>query len=197
LEKWKIQGSPEWLDFRTRKIGASDAPVILGISPWKKREKLLIEKKLKIVKTFSNAHMERGKVLEPEAIKWLEKHFGVLIYSDVLVSKKKPWCMASFDGISLDGDHLFEVKCPTQKTHETYKKMKKIPAHYYAQIQHQIFVLEVSKGYFCSYHPEEEKVVLEVHRDNAYIENLLEKEEIFYKEMQEPLESGENLFTFF
>ncbi len=39
-----IQNTPEWHAFRRKRIGASDAPVIMGISPWKTPYQLWIEK---------------------------------------------------------------------------------------------------------------------------------------------------------
>ena len=39
-----VQQSEEWLEFRRSRIGASDAPIIMGVSPWKTHYKLWVEK---------------------------------------------------------------------------------------------------------------------------------------------------------
>ena len=38
-----IQGSPEWLSYRTEHFNASDAPAMMGVSPYKTRTQLLHE----------------------------------------------------------------------------------------------------------------------------------------------------------
>ena len=40
------QGTPEWHAFRAAHFSASDAPAMLGESPYKTRDQLLREKKL-------------------------------------------------------------------------------------------------------------------------------------------------------
>ena len=42
------QGTPEWHAFRAAHYTASDAPAMLGTSPYKTRNELLCEKKLGI-----------------------------------------------------------------------------------------------------------------------------------------------------
>ena len=38
-----IQGSPEWLAYRAQHFNASDAPAMMGCSPYKTRAQLLAE----------------------------------------------------------------------------------------------------------------------------------------------------------
>ena len=38
-----LQGSPEWLAYRSTHFNASDAPAMLGVSPYKTRTELLHE----------------------------------------------------------------------------------------------------------------------------------------------------------
>jgi predicted phage-related endonuclease len=54
------QQTPEWLEFRKNKIGASDAPIIMETSPWKTPyqlwlEKLSLDAKLKYLKDQEKA----------------------------------------------------------------------------------------------------------------------------------------------
>lgn len=39
-----LQNTQEWEKFRLQKIGASDAPIIMGVSPWKTPFQLWLEK---------------------------------------------------------------------------------------------------------------------------------------------------------
>lgn len=49
-----LQNTQEWEKFRLQKIGASDAPIIMGVSPWKTPFQLWLEKTGQItgIKTF-------------------------------------------------------------------------------------------------------------------------------------------------
>ncbi len=58
------QNTPEWLAMRRNCIGASDAPIIMGLSPYKKRDQLL-EEKVYGKNTAMSASMQYGKDMEP------------------------------------------------------------------------------------------------------------------------------------
>ena len=61
------QGSREWLEWRHKGIGASDAPAIMSENPWKSATELLREKCGPARDLGLNAAMARGTQLEPEA----------------------------------------------------------------------------------------------------------------------------------
>ena len=44
------QNTPEWLEFRRKKIGASDAPIILEVSTWKTPYQLWLVKEVDLEK---------------------------------------------------------------------------------------------------------------------------------------------------
>ncbi len=54
------QNTPEWLEYRKTKIGASDAPILMNCSPWSSPYDLWMEKKgMKAPKKMTPA-MQRG-----------------------------------------------------------------------------------------------------------------------------------------
>ncbi len=55
-----IQHSNEWLELRKNKIGASDAPIIMKVSPWKTPYRLW-EEKLGLTECVSNQAMKRTR----------------------------------------------------------------------------------------------------------------------------------------
>ena len=61
------QGSEAWLDWRRGGVGASDAPAIMGVSPWMDVEALWLEKTGRATGRPSSFAMRRGQLLEPEA----------------------------------------------------------------------------------------------------------------------------------
>jgi putative phage-type endonuclease len=175
------QGSQEWLDFRKKGVGASDAVIIAGLSPWRTREQLLQEKRGLIEPQPVNSSMNRGMILEPKARRCAEGMFETLFLPEVRISSIYPWCYASLDGICIDNKILLEIKCTSKKNHGLAKEGK-IPEYYKPQLQHQIYVCGFDKCHYFSFDGEEGIIVIE-HRDDAYIKNLIELEKEFYEEM--------------
>lgn len=172
------QGSLEWLKFRNEHICASDAPIIMGHSPWKNWEQLIEEKIFSLI-TPSNSYMERGKQLEPLALEAFENEMGLSLFPMVGKHETLDWMAASFDGITLERDIILEIKCPGKKDHAEAKKGN-IPEKYKAQLQHQIFVSGLDFSYYYSFDGEK-GIVLEVKRDNEFIEKMIEKEKEFWE----------------
>lgn len=172
------QGSDEWLAFRKNHITATDALIIMGLSPWRTREELLKEKLGLIEPKPKNYLMERGKELEPIARSHAEENFGTFFIPEVCISNEYPWMMASTDGISFDGNMLLEIKCPGKKAHEI-AKAGSIPDYYMPQLQHQMAVCGFDECIYFSFDGSEGVTVV-VQRDDVYIADLLVKEKEFY-----------------
>lgn len=175
------QRSKQWLDYRKTKIMASDAPVIMGESPYKKIEDLLNEK-IHSYEQNVNPYMQRGIDLEPIALRSFEKETNNVMFPCV-GEHENGWMAASFDGISLEEDLIVEIKCPGKKDHSLALKGK-IPPKYMAQLQHQMYVASLSVVFYYSFDGET-GVKLEVNRDEKYIENMIEKEKNFWFNLQE------------
>lgn len=69
------QNTKEWLEWRSQGIGASDAPIIMGASPWKTPYKLWLEKTTGQSDFQGNEATERGHALEDSARQCAEKPF--------------------------------------------------------------------------------------------------------------------------
>lgn len=178
------QNSPEWLEFRRNKIGASDAPIILGISPFKTPYQLYLDK-VEGVRQEQNAAMKRGQNMEAEARESFEKMYEMLYMNKIKVvpyvvqSECYDWMIASLDGIDIEKDVMVEIKCPGPKDHQLATEGK-IPEHYIPQLQHQLFVTGYESMFYFSYrngdgHP----VLLEYKRDNEAMAKLIKEETKF------------------
>lgn len=97
-----IQGSKEWHEHRLAHFNASDAPAMLGISPYKTRTQLLHEMATRIVDAeFDGATQRRfddGHRFEALARTIAESIIGDDLYP-VVCSEGK--LSASFDGVTL------------------------------------------------------------------------------------------------
>lgn len=172
------QGSPEWLDFRRSHIGASDAPIIMGVSPWKKIHALYLEKISGESKTFYSNAMRRGNELEEPVRQMVAEKLGIEFATVVLESVEMPYLSASLDGINEEKEVFLEIKCPLGEDHETARE-KKVPEKYYPQIQHTFLVTGFKKGYYASYQ-ENDLIIFEVERDDKYIAKMLKEEKAFH-----------------
>jgi putative phage-type endonuclease len=175
------QGSDEWLELRRKHITASESLIIMGLSPWRTREQLLHEKLGLIPPQEVNSAMLRGQLLEPKARSCAEEMLGTLFIPEVLQGIENPFMLASMDGVCIDNKYILEIKCTSKKNHELAKNGK-IPDYYYPQVQHQISVCDVDFCYYFSFDGSS-GIVVEVERDDKFINRMIEIEYEFYQEM--------------
>lgn len=175
------QKTKAWIDFRRRHICASDAPAILGMSPYKNIDDLYKEK-TQGFEQITNPYMQRGLDLEPIALEMFEKETGLILFPCVGVHDSNEWMAASFDGVTIDRKYIVEIKCPGKKDHAVALKGK-IPKQYIAQLQHQIEVSGLDFSFYYSF-DEQSKVIIEVKRDQEFIDIMLAKEKEFWDIIQ-------------
>lgn len=180
------QNTPEWHEFRRTHIGASDAPIIMGVSPFRTPLQLW-QDKTQGTTQFQNSAMKRGIELEPKARAEFEKLFEELFFQKVTIlpcvaqSDEREYAIASLDGYDLDARVCAEIKCPGEKDHQLAVDGK-IPPKYMPQLQHQLYVTGLNKMYYFSYGENNAyPVILECTRDDEYIANMLLEEEKFYR----------------
>src|ERR1700733_7030732 len=177
-----MQQTPQWLQYRKNKIGSSDACAIMGASPWSTPYELWLEKMDLYPDKPMNPAMQRGLDLQDKALDCFSTMTGLHMFPDVKVHPKHDFMIASLDGITLDGQHIVEVKCPGPKNHDL-ALCGKIPDHYMPQLQHQLEVCGHLHMYYFSFDGEN-GVVLDVFRDEKYVKELIEKEKEFWYCMQ-------------
>lgn len=176
------QNTPEWEAFRKDKIGASDAPIIMGISPYKTPFKLWQEKVGIVQPDPETFPQKEGKRKEPLARAVLERELGMPLVPSVRLHKSIPWLMASLDAMDMEGHAIAEIKCPGKHDHDLALSGQ-IPDKYFPQLQHQMEVCDLEMAYYFSFDGEK-GIVLKVFRDDKYIKHLLQEEEIFFSHMQ-------------
>ena len=172
------QNTQEWLNFRDLHIGTSDAPIIMGISPWKTPHTLWLDKIGAGEKEETNFYMNRGIDLEPIALQEYNKMTGFNCVPKIAVSSTYDFLSASFDGFDIEKKCAVEIKCPGEKDHLSAVEGT-IPAKYYPQLQHQMFVSELQMIDYFSFDGQD-GVIVKVPRDDQYIEDMLQKEFAFW-----------------
>ncbi|MBU1535177.1 YqaJ viral recombinase family protein [Myxococcota bacterium] len=175
------QNSEEWFRWRTGGIGASDAPVIMGESPFKSIEALYNEKLHGSRVTLTPA-MARGLRMEPGARKAYCENRGVQVEALCIEHYEHGWMRASLDGISACGQHLVEIKCG-EATYKQAKRGKIMPC-YRAQLQHQLFVTGLKAMDYWCWTGGKRGICLTVERDEDYMERLFAREAAFLESLR-------------
>jgi len=171
----------EWHEWRRQGLGASDAPVIMGVSPWSTPYQLWETKTgLAIQKESSgNFATERGNRLEPVARARYEFQKGVESPPKLAQHATYTWLRASLDGFDDVNKIVLEIKCPGADDHST-AVAGEIPKKYWPQVQHQLMVTGAQMLHYVSYDGEDSLAIVECVPDVAYMNELFAAEEKFW-----------------
>lgn len=185
------QGTDAWRSWRLQGIGGSDAPAVLGRSPYVTRAQLL-EEKVTGVERESTFEMRRGTRLEPIARSLYAERLALSVEPVCVVHDEVEWLYASLDGLAefFPGEptHIAEIKCWREENHRLVLNGI-VPDEVLPQIQHQLLVTGLQRCDLVSYtdHSKfsdvERLAVLTVEADAEAQAELLEAEEAFWAEV--------------
>lgn len=149
-----VQGSPEWLAYRLQHFNASDAPAMLGISPYKTRTQLLHELHTGIAPEVDAATQRRfdaGHGTEACARPFAEEIIGEELYP---VTGSEGKLSASFDGLTMDERIVWEHKLMNVTLAESLANGI-IPESYHPQLEQQLMVSGAEKALFMATSPDQ------------------------------------------
>ena len=148
-----IQGSPEWLAHRMNHFNASDAPAMMGCSPYKTRAQLIKELATGLAEDIDAGTQRRfdaGHRFEALARPLAEQVIGEEL-SPVVATRGK--FSASFDGITFMGDVIFEHKTLNDSLRYTpwdEGNGDHLPGHFRVQMEHQLYVSGAERCLFMA-----------------------------------------------
>lgn len=148
-----IQGSTEWHAHRRNHFNASDAPAMMGVSPYKTRDQLLHEMATGLTKEVDAGTQKRfddGHKFEALARPLAEKIIGDELSPTVGVEGKYS---ASFDGITFAGDIIFEHKTLNDSLRsffDTRESGQLLPDTYIVQMEQQLMISGAEKCLFMA-----------------------------------------------
>jgi putative phage-type endonuclease len=145
------QNAPEWHRLRIQGIGASDAPVIMGETPFKTAKTLWALKTGRLREEPAGPAARRGRELESFARRAYERQTRTQMEPLCLVHQEFEWMRASLDGLSFDGSTLLEIKCPLSLWDRVSAEQGRIPSQYHAQLQHQLEVSGAERAHYWSF----------------------------------------------
>lgn len=144
-----VQGEQEWHQLRRQYYPASDAPAVLGASPYKTRSQLLHERSTGIVPDVDAETQRRfddGHRFESLARPIAEKILDEDLYPVVGTNGK---LLASFDGLTMSGEVVFEHKTLNDDIRaalhgsmydSVFPGSHLLPLHYRIQLEQQLAV---------------------------------------------------------
>jgi len=173
------QGSEAWHEFRKNHIGASEISMIMGSNPWKSAYELWLEKTDKVKPKGANKAMQRGSLMEEEALHEFIAQSKRFYEPKVGVFSKWHTASASFDGLSEDETHIVEIKCPGSKSYDDMLE-NGIPLYYRHQVEWQLMISKAEKADFFVYASENLNFSYSVFPDKEMQDEMLVKAKAFW-----------------
>jgi putative phage-type endonuclease len=180
--------SPEWHADRRGGIGASDAPIITGDSPWGDVLSLFAVKTGIIDSPNIDTPQTRwGLRLEDVVAEWFTEETGKKLrrVNTRPRHKQYPWMHASLDRRVVGESAVLEIKTARFANDEWGAAWSaEIPAHYLVQVQHEIAVTGVDLAYVAVLFAGSDPRPYKIPRDDALIADLIELESEFWQCVQ-------------
>lgn len=148
-----IQGTPEWHAHRAQHHNASDAPAMMGCSPYKTRAQLVREVATGVAQEVDAATQRRfddGHRFEELARPLAEEIIGEELFPVTGTNGK---LSASFDGLTMDGETAFEHKSLNDQLRAAMVDGctgAYLPRLYQVQMEQQLAVSDASRVLFMA-----------------------------------------------
>lgn len=156
------QGSPEWIAYRAKMRNASDAPAMMGASPYTTRADLLRQLHTgvaPVVDASTQKSYDNGHRAEALARPLAEEFVGAELFP---VTGSEGQLSASFDGITMDDDTLFEHKALNNALRAVFAEFnapgdiedgttgRALPVYHRIQMEQQLHISKASRVLFMS-----------------------------------------------
>lgn len=125
----------------------------------------------------------RGTALEPYARDLYNRHVDGDLQPMCLQSIDLPWQRASLDGFCLATQRVLEIKCG-DKVYAHVEDKGIVPAYYIGQLQHILAVSGFASIDFWVWLPGKTPLLLNVPRDEAYIERMTAMQTAFWERVE-------------
>lgn len=143
------QGSPEWREARAKHFCASEAPAMMGASSYMTRTELIRRKAtgdVPEVDAITQSLFDRGHAAEDAAREHLESELGEELYP-ATGTDETGYLLASFDGITMDGETGFEHKLWNEEL-AAHVRAGQLPPMYFWQLEQQCFIAGLKRVIF-------------------------------------------------
>jgi putative phage-type endonuclease len=190
VDKRKMTES-DWDLYRSEQngIGGSEVAIILGLSPYKSKFELWLEKTKQIKRPqVNNNFVEWGNILEPVVREKFRKETGFKVFQNnfVLQHDIHDFMIANIDGEVIDpnraGRGILEIK--TTREHNRKDWEHGCPIYYQAQCQHYMAVTGYEYAYICCLIGGNTFVYHLIERDDWTIDKMIQAEMEFMHQVK-------------
>ena len=187
---------PAWLAARATRVGASDAPIICGISTFESPFTLYHQKRATLAALENEGEVEErmywGRTLEPVIIEKFSDvtHRPVGIVSPAVLVYPRVWeanpqIAATLDGLTVgDGGATVPLEVKNVSAFFADEWAEAAPLYYQVQCQHQMMVTGTRDSYIAALIGGNKFRWGRVVRDDAFIELMLQREMEFLARLE-------------
>lgn len=172
----------EWLEWRRKGIGGSDAASIVGVSPWRSAVQVFIDKTETIQEDIDNERMRIGRDLEDYVAKRFEEETGKKVRRNnyMLQHDDFDFLIANIDREIVGEKALLE--CKTTNSYAKKDWENDIPIYYQMQCLHYLLVTGYERCYIAVLIGNEAFKYYTIERDEETIQMLLDTELSFWND---------------
>ena len=174
----------EWLRWRTKGIGGSDASIIAGFNPYKSVYQLWQEKRgMMPFEEAENDFTHFGTVLEPVVKREFMLRTGLKVRAKkaILRSSEYPFMLADLDGVIYEFGRMCIFEAKTASAYKQGVWEEGVPGEYMLQIQHYMAVTGAEKAYIAALVGGNHFFFHEVLRDEEMIRKIISMEAYFWE----------------
>ena len=172
----------DWLRYRKCGITGTDAGAILGLNPYRSAFQVYYDKISDTIENIDNEAMRQGRDLEDYVAQRFSEETGFKVRraNAIYQSEEHPLLLADFDRLIVGQKAGLECKTVSPFSADKWADGK-IPAHYLAQVDHYLAVSGFDCWYVAALIFGRELVIHKITTDKEVLNNLIAKEEHFWK----------------
>ena len=172
----------EWLKYRKRGIGGSDAGAVCGFNPYRTAIQVYQDKTSDSVEDIDNEAMRQGRELEDYVARRFMEATGKKVRraNAMFYDEKHPFMLADVDRMVVGENAGLECKTASPYMAEKWKD-ENIPLFYQLQCYHYMSVCNADTWYIAVLIYGREFKFYKIERDEKLIADLIQIEENFWK----------------
>jgi len=172
----------EWLEWRKKGIGGSDAAAVAGLNPWKSPFAVWMEKTGQIEPEEPGEAAYWGTILEDIVTQEFSKRTGMKVRrrNAILQHPDFPWMLANIDRMIV-GENV-GLECKTTSAYNAKEwEDDEVPAQYLVQVQHYMAVTGAKSWWLAVLIGGNRFLYKRVDQDEELIQQLIEIERDFWE----------------
>jgi len=176
----------EWLEWRRRGIGGSDAAAVAGLNPWKSPIEVYLEKIGELPEPEDNEKMYWGRVLEDVVAKEFTERTGKKVRrrNAMLQHPEYTFMIANVDRVLVGEKVGLECKTTSEYAKDNWKD-DRVPDYYILQCQHYMAVTGYQGWWIAVLIGGNKLAYKYIERDEDIINYLIQIESEFWQMVQD------------